>query len=197
MITLNKIITNIDKSTSNKAWIDVEQIANQVFGIQYYCFDHIAANSETSPFVGYWFSLSLCTDTEIGTIIYFFNDKFVGYSTQSGRKSRPVFAWKDRDSATTVKNWIKTLELEAENNEELIFITEEEYLEDVGEGTKVSSVDEIIGNEAIYKGIVCPIIDHHRYNPQYGHAKQITINYLGYKLIIPLEKIAIPFHLKK
>lgn len=81
---LSEIIARIDKSDP---WpVDIEDLAKEL-GIPYYGWSEEADKRLKAYYIQKW----LCTDTWVGSMVIFFDDKFVAYSYQSARKNSTNF----------------------------------------------------------------------------------------------------------
>ncbi|UKA04914.1 hypothetical protein [Photobacterium damselae] len=109
MATFNDLISKIDMSESNKVRIDFERLACSEFGVQIPYIPESKLSGINERFKGYWLSCRMSTDTEVGIILYFFDNKFVAYSTQEARKSDVMYSWKSKKCADDVKSWIESL----------------------------------------------------------------------------------------
>ena len=120
-----ELAARIDKSLKNEdEWFIFGGILEQEFGI----FDIIQAEKNTR-LKSYWVKKWLCTDSDVGRKLYFFDDKFVATSNQSGRKNPEYFAWVSKKDFNEVKNYMLSL-LEPEELTSDSLITEEDLLKE-------------------------------------------------------------------
>lgn len=81
---LSEVIARIDKS--NPWSVDIEDLAKEL-GIPYYGWSEEADRRLKAYYIQKW----LCTDTWVGSMAVFFDDKFIAYSYQSARKNHTNF----------------------------------------------------------------------------------------------------------
>lgn len=114
-MTILELAARIDKSLKNEdEWFIFDGILENEFGI----FDIIQAEKNTR-LKSYWLQRWLCTDTYVGRKLYFFDDKFVAMSYQSGRKQDKNFYWVSNENFKEVRDYMLSLaepeELKPEN----------------------------------------------------------------------------------
>jgi hypothetical protein len=64
---------------------------------------------EQTRLKSYWLNKHICTDTIVGTLFYFLDDEFVGYSTKPYRKSSTHYYWLNKESYTKTKEYVISL----------------------------------------------------------------------------------------
>lgn len=104
---LKDIITRVDKNPKFKREVDLERLSdNMETGIPYY-FDWYSIQGErfTSYFISSWY----CTDTYVGTVIYFFDDEPFAISHQSGRKMSEEFEFFSKEVFDKAKTYLLSL----------------------------------------------------------------------------------------
>lgn len=86
-------IQQIDKSESNKKWIDHEKLFD-TFGLNSWDADDDKVNAAVEAYYLYsW----ICTDTEVGLAVYFLNGEPMGIGVQNARKNPENFRFFTED----------------------------------------------------------------------------------------------------
>lgn len=128
------ISKKIDKSDTNKDWIDIYTLGRE-FDLEVY--DCNAQDRLQSYWIGNW----CCTDTCVGYKMYFLDDEPVGISMQKARKSDEEYEWFSKELALKVRNFV--LSLMIEKDEELTFSLCD-INDDIGDGFKIDYNANII-----------------------------------------------------
>lgn len=84
---LRDVIENIDKSESNEANIDLDDIYSVLLNIFDYDWDVNQKIEKEKRLKSYWMHVWYCTDTWVGSKVYIFDDIPVLVSSQTARKS--------------------------------------------------------------------------------------------------------------
>lgn len=92
-VTIEYIEKHIDRSDSNREiYWNIEEMCADI-GIQSCGY----VDTRELDIRCYWLDVWLCTDSWVGSRVYFYKDRLVAISHQSGRKSSEKFFWvKDR-----------------------------------------------------------------------------------------------------
>lgn len=160
-------INKIDKSHSNKNWVDIEALAwNLDIQLNRYV--------ETQDRVKcYWLGNWYCTDSYVGYAIYFFDDEPVALSVQQGRKCDEVITWFSTELALKVKEYILSLMLEEEEEfrVELADINQE-----IGEGYKVGFNAQLMNHhKPMLNGKPVKILKQLKDTPDYGIGQRLIV----------------------
>lgn len=132
--------------------IDIDKVAKtnnhiynllEMFGVDYCCY-HDKVDAQDRLFSEY-VSVSYCTDTWVGLMVYVFDGEVVAFSSQIGRKFDEEFYWVSREVYNKVKEFCLSF---ARVEEDLINIIDDEEIDD--EGYKLHYSGEIVHN--IHKG---------------------------------------------
>ena len=134
-------IEKIDKSKNNEEYVDIEKIA-EALSMDFY------QNPEQERLKSYWLTCWLCTDTWVGSRIYFLDDEAVCWSFQGGRKSDEEFSWFSKEAAEKTREYILSLKEEEDLNVDLTSIDDE-----IGETYKINFNSQVLDwKKALYQG---------------------------------------------
>ncbi|OTZ47892.1 hypothetical protein [Bacillus thuringiensis] len=137
----------------NSAYLDLSEIASE-----FQIWEDYIEEPENCRIEAYWLGSWYCTDTEVGFIVYFFDGEPMAYSTQMGRKSDTHFYWASQKVAEDVKEYVKSLIVEEEDEVSVeIFDMEEE----AGIGYKIDFSGQLFGSShrATHKGREVKILE--------------------------------------
>lgn len=185
MATLQQLIDNLDRSQESE-YVDIESLAQSEFRI--YVSTYIGGES---PLKSYWLGKWYCTDSYVGFKAYFFNDKFVCWSKQAGRKCDEDFHWKDQEIFEKVRAWCVSLLIEEKLQPDLM--ETDELTEELGLGFPISYSSQLLYDQVYYKDTLCAVVSCERSGYDFDKLALITINYLGYRLTVPLEETLCPW----
>ena len=149
---LKEVIEKIDKSKKNEDSVSIYELGQEVFDL--FDLDWI----EQERLKCYWIYKWYCTDSYVGQRAYFFDDKLVAVSYQSGRKCSEEFRWVSNKIFKEVYEYIKSFQQEQALNTPDFLDLEEEC----GETYKISFYSQLFDyqkNEAIYKGKPVKIVN--------------------------------------
>jgi len=96
-----------------------------------------------------------CTDSYVGLTFYYFDNEFICYSWQEGRKCDKNFYWASKEAYEKVYNFIKSFELN-ENIEYLRFVFFEEEINDY---YYVEFYNQLLSEFGVYNGRNVAIIE--------------------------------------
>lgn len=134
---------------------------------------------------GYYMTRNLCTDTWVGTVVFFLeingNKEFVGISKQDYRKSEREFAWKDKETQLLVKDYVLSL---IEEDEEDFYLLDLNIEADPYYQLNYSS--QLLQNVVIYNNQECPVLSK-------LNGDQLIINYLGEKETVNMKDCYIEY----
>jgi hypothetical protein len=71
--------------------------------------DYYAHHKDPDTLKYYWLSANYCTDTWVGTRVYFLKEELVALSYQSGRKCDEIFSWVSKDAFLKVRDYLRSL----------------------------------------------------------------------------------------
>lgn len=150
--------------------------------------------------IGYRVMKWLCTDTWVGLTLYFLNDEFVFYTSQSARKSDNNIVWKDKESKQKVKAYI--LENIGEEEDDSEYLSEYEYNEEMGDGFHVNYGSQLLTKDVFYvdnnykfEVKVIKIFERYEDIKLWG---SIGIQFEdGLTKVVPLSDILIPYDVKE
>ncbi len=107
MKTIKHYLDSLEKTKKNELWIDLSKLAPE-FGFYdgyYYDFEG------DSRLKAWWAHSWICTDTEVGLALYFFEGEFVAASFQPYRKSDTEFEWASQEAFDKVRAYITEIYL--------------------------------------------------------------------------------------
>lgn len=182
-------INNIDKSESNKDWVNLPKIAEEL-RLEYY--DYEEQDVLTSYWIGNWY----CTDTWVGYKVYFFNDEPVAFSSQMARKSDEEIKWFNMCCALKVRDYILSL-IKEKNFDDYIDI--QDINEEIGEGYKIHYNSNIIHKDkAVLDSKSVKIIERVRTKNDWGIDTDLIIELeSGERVVKNIEQLTFKFNLKE
>lgn len=99
---IKDLIYNVKKSDLNKDWVDPEVFQHDLrFDNPSFNYEKVAERM-TCYFAGSWY----CTDSAVGTRVYFLDDQPVALSFQSGRKSDENIYFTSKETAVKVREFL-------------------------------------------------------------------------------------------
>lgn len=138
---LKDILKNLDKSTSNSDWVDLDKLYEE-FGICEY-----GVQDTDKRLTCYWIANHICTDTWVGYRAYFFDDELFACSHQQCRKSSEDFYWVE-SMQKPVKDYLESLREESEDDPRLFVDLEEDFPEQYS----VRFTSELLSPEVVFQG---------------------------------------------
>jgi len=179
-------IKNVDKSYNNETEADFSDFCRElgiVDGIGYY--------TEFAERVrGYYLIKWICTDTWVGTIVYFLDNEPIAVSTQNARKSDTNYAFVSKEAANKMRDFILSI-IDKEENEVGVLDPEIE----IDDFYYVCYSSQLLVNEGYVEGRHCEVVDKFKY----GYiSKQVKVVFDdGEERIVPVNLFKIPLHLRK
>jgi hypothetical protein len=193
MATFRELIANIDKSKENSAWVYLDDIASSEFGINGVRNIDAELNSLKSFHLGSWY----CTDSWVGYNAYFLEDSFVAISIQDGRKSDVNFTWANDKSYIAVKNYLLSLMVNDEDEDQFDTLSDEDFNEEMGVGFAISFTSQLLNKELYYKGVLCPTVGNQfELNDRKSTGKNVKILYHGAEIVVDIANTLVPWNLK-
>lgn len=104
----------------------------------------IDVNDEDNLLSEVYIHYHLCTDSRVGSKVYFYKGIPVAYSTQLARKSDESIHWFSKEAYYLVKNYILSLVDKEDEEEEITLLSEEDLDEEVGEFYNVEYYDHLM-----------------------------------------------------
>jgi len=188
---LKDIILNVDKSEQNTDYVDLTELG-QDMGL----YDVPWVDDENNDLKAYWFVKWLCTDSWVGFRAIFFNDKFVGLSSQKGRKCDIVYEWSSMDTKREVYEYLLSKTDKSCNEGDILDPDDLEV--DWKSGYVVSYGSQLLTRTVYYENELVEII---KTNTDYGYIDKWRFVNIeksnGETLEVNLIDVTIPFHLKK
>lgn len=151
---LSEAIKRVDKSRDNEDWINTEAVAEEL-GIYAECV-------EQKKLKAYWLANWYCTDTFVGTRVYFLDDEPVAVSFQSGRKNSEEFQWVSTEAAQKTKVYILSLSAQTSSSVRLMNPDEE-----IGNHYTIRYNDQLMPrhHKMFYKGEMVEFVKRIREHP--------------------------------
>lgn len=188
---IKDIIKNIDKSEENRdLWNDCRPLSDALgFEDDFYDSDVLDAR-----FKVYWLEKWLCTDSHVGTRVYFFDDEPVAVTVQNARKDDERVFWTSKEAADKVHDFLLSLQKEEELN-----ITICDMDEDIGDSYKIEFNSQVLDwSTARYKGSPIEVIERIKKDPDYGIDRELKIRVqdTGEELIVNIKELDFLYHLE-
>lgn len=125
---LKELINRVDKSKQFEDEVSIYEIGEKEFNL--YNLDY---NIIQDKLISFWLGNWYCTDSYVGYKVYFFDNKPVAVSSQTGRKMDEKIEWLSKESYKLVKEYVLTFLIEQEDESFKLVDLEEE----VSEGYKI------------------------------------------------------------
>lgn len=187
------LVNNVDKSENNECTgirYDLESFIND---LEYSPNNwSLSQPDDNIQLRCYWAANHICTDTWVGIRLYFLNDVFVALSTQNGRKCDEIIEWKDKESATAVLDFIKSID----EPEEVPDFKPMNLDEDIGDGYPIEFTGQMLVKEVLYNGELVKVT----YDNTEGYKNFHNIRVVGsdgVEKTIDVRDILVPWYLKK
>lgn len=170
------VLRSVDKSEKNRSYEDIECISESVGVYNSYSICHSDWDAFNKRFKGYYYQPVYDTDSWVGGVAYFLDGNLVAHSWQSSRKSGVDIEYISEDSAILVKTYIQSL-----LQNEFCISSKTDLQENVGEGYKLYSGDDIISKEVIHdsSGESCVVTEHWRYFDDTAMYRTVEITFEG------------------
>lgn len=152
---INDLIKIAKKATKKDFWIGEDMLSE--FQLSYYDLDTDKNNKFYVVGVGMW----RCTDTWVGSRIYFLGEDAVAYSYQSARKSNEIIYWMSKDSFHKTRLFLESIRRIEDYEEDNIQLVDESY--DFGEGFTVEYYEQLLIKKGKYEGKDVLIVEKHPY----------------------------------
>ena len=149
---IKDIIANVSKTKDFKRQVYIGDLAENVFDLSF-----IQNWEDQEVITSYYFGSWHCTDAEVGYKVYFFEDRPVAVSSQTGRKAEEVFEWISFDDYKKVKAYILTF---LDGDLDTIVLVDLD--QDLGDTYKVEYYDQMYNHHkqnAIYNSVDVKIVD--------------------------------------
>lgn len=157
---LSETIKNFDPNKSELAPIDYDAFMENL-NIQGH-FKYHEEDEFLKYFKAYYVQKRMSTDTVVGIIFYFFKDKFVCMTTQSGRGSDLLFEWKNSKSYETIRTYFHCFVERYEFKINIIDLDDE-----IEEFYELTYASEIMETEAYLNDEIVQIVDYDYRNSRY------------------------------
>jgi hypothetical protein len=153
---LRDAILKVNKSKENTTSADIDTFSQAVSVDAY-----MGWNEEWDHRVtGYWLIRWLCTDTWVGTRVYYLDGKPVAVGHQSARKSDELIEFTDRVAAEYIRNLI--LKLHNTGEPEFSLLDQEEDVPDV---YNFDLTDYFLENKGFVEGVLVDIVEKRYFKP--------------------------------
>lgn len=181
------IANKIDKTKLNEDFINVIDFSEE-FNYDFYSGSYI----EQDRLKCYWVENWICTDTLVGTKMYFLDNEPVAVSMRQARKCDEKFKWFSKDLALKVKNYLISLMKEEEKEIDFEIC---DLNEDIGEDSyKIYYSSQLDFNKkAMLKGEDIEIIERVNHGYLSNELKIKTHN--GEIKVVNIEELDFKFHL--
>lgn len=138
--TLRKLISEINKSNkTDPSWERLADIFN-IYDLYW---------SDDPRLKCYFIKKWYCTDTYVGTTVYFLDNEFIGYSIQNARKSDENFKFVSKELAEKLRNYLQSL---VETTYDYELMDENELDEEFSDTFKIEYNSQILHKEAFLNG---------------------------------------------
>lgn len=104
-MTVKQLLETIDTSKTQRGYIELSCICENAFGI----FEYVEQPSGKGRLTYCYYCNWLCTDTDAGIRVWYFDEKPVAISYKLYRKAAEHFSWITRDYFFEVRNYIYSL----------------------------------------------------------------------------------------
>jgi len=122
-ITLRQIIDGINKNLESDP--DIEDLCLEV-DLDYYEVS-LSYHQILERLKAYYFKTHLCTDTQVGSKAYYFDDELVAISYKEFRNSYELFWFASKEAANKVRDFLKSFIQEPEIHYNLFDLDEDGY----------------------------------------------------------------------
>lgn len=187
---LSEVIQRLVRNRANEAHPDIELFSQtlNVYGTTGW------SKTFNNRMKGWYIDSWLCTDTTVGTAVYFFDDEPVAVGTQTARKSPEVLYFLSQEAADRVRDFLLEI-IQAESVNHVPYIDPE--TEDVTEFTFYYYGDQCgyRGRKGVWRGnpvTVCRTFRGYNFKRSPGNARcdEIEIQLPdGNKIIVCCEEV--------
>lgn len=133
MTDIKKILETIDISKMETKYVDFSTICENEFEIH----EWLQQPKDNEKLTYCYYQRWICTDTEVGIRVWYFENKPVCISYQPFRKSDEAFGWLSKEDFETVRNY--AFSLVDNSNQKNINIIDNETISNIVE--KFSTID--------------------------------------------------------
>lgn len=179
---LSEIIERLDKSKTNKDYLDLTSLANELE-----IYDNLNTY-ESDRIEVYWIANHYCTDTFVGLRAYFIDDQLFAVSKQAGRKSNEDLFWVSEDSREFVKNYVRSLVEPEVDNFSLLNMEE-----DLGDYYPIKYAGQFIKRDVLWNGKPARILNEKQYEFK---EPSVLISVDGEERWVYPQELQTPFNLK-
>jgi hypothetical protein len=181
MSLLRELIYGVDRSPENTDWSDMELFAKALGMTEYY-------NADFSQRVKkHWLAKWLCTDTWVGSAVFYMDDEPVAISRQSARRSDEEIEFVSKETAEKIRKYI--VELTANPDEIKLVDMDAE----VGDHYIVQWTRALLTKKGIYNGKEVTLT--HPSHQAVELSKTVTVSdNAGNTVEIGIEDFKIPYH---
>lgn len=179
-------IQKVDRSDKNSTNAKIEEFCQELSINEYsWWSDEFDQNVK-----GYYLVKWHCTDTWVGTVVWFFKDKPVAISHQNGRKSETRYSFIDKECADELRNYILSIIPKEEPHYNILDINS--TIDDI---YNVTFFSQLLVDKGFYKGRSCTCI---AFDKTDYICTKIKVEFDdGTTKIIPVNEFDIPIHVIK
>jgi hypothetical protein len=184
---LSEAIYKVDRS--DPQWPDVEIFARDL-GLEAYGLDSEFAERVKGHYLAKW----MCTDTWVGTQVFYLDDEPVAISTQSGRKSDENLYFISKEAGEKVREFILSLMSEDEAQELQLADLDEE----IGDHYNVTYGSQLLVKEGFYQGSLVTVVKEYHMYIDIDKWQTIDVRLQNGEVVnISCTEFHIPLHLAK
>lgn len=183
---IKEIVEKIDRSEKNREeYFNIEALASEL-DLAGGFFPYEKLNDRIKV---YWLENWLCTDTWVGTRIYFFDSEPVALSIQKGRKFDEEFFWVSREAAEKVYDFLNSF------LKENLHVKTCDMHEDIGNSYKIDFNEQVLDwSTARYKGSPIELIEKITKNHYTDQQVRIRVLETGEELEIDVGELDFLYH---
>ncbi|AHZ10258.1 hypothetical protein [Bacillus phage Hakuna] len=133
------IFDRVDRSKGNEGWLSLSDVASE-----FQIWEDYISEPEDCRIKVYWLGSWYCTDTIVGFQVYFFDDRPMAFTTQMGRKCEENWYWASQEVAEDVKEYIKSLIVEEEDE---VSVNLFNWEEEIGDGYRIDFSGQLFGGD--------------------------------------------------
>lgn len=105
MTSIKKILKTIDTSKMETKWVDIYEMCTSEFNIH----EYLEQPKDNKRLTYCYYHRWICTDTEVGIKVWFFDNWPVCISWKPYRKSNETFGWLSKEGFEKVWNYANSL----------------------------------------------------------------------------------------
>jgi hypothetical protein len=177
-------LLNVDKSQSQYA--DREELAREL-GLPYLYYGDLPEDFDERVKAYYVIKWN-CTDTWVGLMAIYFDDRLAGYSWQTARKSDTEYEFVSEELALELRAYLESTLPKPKFN---IIDPEEEQ----DEYYTVAYGSQLLVDKGFYNGEPVEVVKKFPYHPSSNWKNVEVKNTAGAVMMIPLSEFQIPLHL--